>query len=211
LNRIIVKKIEPGSLKANLSLFQFDSLYETHDLLFEPWTYSTETTRVTFKAAHDTSSLFLEFLVHEEFTRAVNTRDGSPVYEDSCVEFFVRLDAESYYNFEFNAIGTCLAEIGSGRKGRKKLPPEFLKNIHRHSTLGRDPIINSIKKGNWKLAVSIPLATLFNRSLAGLRTWGNFYKCGSNLPTPHYITWSKVESEKPDFHRPEFFGEIEFE
>ena len=25
---------------------------------------------------------------------------------------------------------------------------------------------------------------------------------------PHYLSWSPIGTEKPDFHRPEFFGEL---
>ena len=39
----------------------------------------------------------------------------------------------------------------------------------------------------------------------------NFYKIAENSTNPHYITWSVVENDKPDFHKPEFFGKIIFE
>ncbi|HEX8038127.1 MAG TPA: carbohydrate-binding family 9-like protein [Chryseosolibacter sp.] len=38
----------------------------------------------------------------------------------------------------------------------------------------------------------------------------DFYKCGDNLPEPHFITWNDVKAPKPDFHLPEFFGRINF-
>ena len=36
----------------------------------------------------------------------------------------------------------------------------------------------------------------------------NFYKCGDQSTVVHYSTWNPVETEKPDYHRPEFFGKI---
>lgn len=36
----------------------------------------------------------------------------------------------------------------------------------------------------------------------------NFYKCGDGLTVPHYLSWSPIVTEKPDFHRPEFFNQI---
>ena len=36
----------------------------------------------------------------------------------------------------------------------------------------------------------------------------NFYKCGDKTAHPHYLSWSPIHTEKPDFHRPEFFGEL---
>ena len=38
----------------------------------------------------------------------------------------------------------------------------------------------------------------------------NFYKCGDKLSVPHYLSWNPVTTEKPDFHRPEYFGLLEF-
>ena len=38
----------------------------------------------------------------------------------------------------------------------------------------------------------------------------NFYKCGDKTLQPHFLSWSPIHSEKPDFHRPEDFGIINF-
>ena len=39
---------------------------------------------------------------------------------------------------------------------------------------------------------------------------GNFYKCGDLTQREHYLSWNRVACAEPDFHRPEFFGELEF-
>ena len=36
----------------------------------------------------------------------------------------------------------------------------------------------------------------------------NFYKCGDKMQYQHYGMWNEYHVEKPDFHRPEYFGEI---
>jgi hypothetical protein len=36
----------------------------------------------------------------------------------------------------------------------------------------------------------------------------NFYKCADNTRIPHYVSWNPIEVASPDFHRPEFFGEL---
>ncbi len=42
-------------------------------------------------------------------------------------------------------------------------------------------------------------------------TWrANFYKCGDRTSHPHWLTWSVIDLPEPDFHRPEFFGTLEF-
>ena len=43
---------------------------------------------------------------------------------------------------------------------------------------------------------------------SGLRLRGNFYSCGDLSPAPYYAAWSEVDTGTPDFHRPEYFGEL---
>jgi hypothetical protein len=46
------------------------------------------------------------------------------------------------------------------------------------------------------------------RTFEGLTLRGNLYKCADKSKTPHYLSAFPVETEKPDFHRPEFFHEF---
>ena len=45
----------------------------------------------------------------------------------------------------------------------------------------------------------------------GLKVKGNVYKCGDMLPHPHFLSFFPIDLPKPDFHRPDFFGSVEFE
>ena len=47
-------------------------------------------------------------------------------------------------------------------------------------------------------------------SLKGVCATANFYKCGDDLPEPHFVSWNKIEAPTPNFHLPKYFGEIEF-
>jgi hypothetical protein len=47
-------------------------------------------------------------------------------------------------------------------------------------------------------------------SFQGLKMTGNFYKCGDALESPHYLCWNHIKTEQPDYHRPEYFGELLF-
>ena len=40
----------------------------------------------------------------------------------------------------------------------------------------------------------------------GVSVKANVYKCGEETEFEHYGCWSMVDREKPDFHKPEFFG-----
>ena len=60
----------------------------------------------------------------------------------------------------------------------------------------------------WGMTVQIP-ATLFGlKSFDGIVLKGNLYKCADKAKTPHYLSAFDIETEKPDFHRPEFFREF---
>lgn len=45
----------------------------------------------------------------------------------------------------------------------------------------------------------------------GYRLEGNFYKCGDETKYPHYGCWNPIKISSPDFHRPEFFGDLVLE
>ncbi|RYZ48127.1 MAG: hypothetical protein EOO14_22575, partial [Chitinophagaceae bacterium] len=84
---------------------------QKHSLAHAPWfgTYPA-TPVVQFAIAYGENGIYLQYDVEEDFIRAENGRVNDPVYQDSCVEFFISLDGgDTYYNFEFNSIGTVLA------------------------------------------------------------------------------------------------------
>ena len=167
-----------------------------------------------FSIARSEDSILIKFNVHGSMLKAVYSQDQSPVYEDSCVEFFCKLaDNEYYTNFEFNCIGTCSA---SRRKSRNEKVTNFsldeLSLIKRYSSLGRRVFKEMEGMFEWDLTVKIPF------SLIGIDPknipeylFANFYKCADNTDSPHYVTWNPIISEKPDFHRPECFGKLIFE
>jgi hypothetical protein len=39
----------------------------------------------------------------------------------------------------------------------------------------------------------------------------NFYKCGDETPEPHFLSWNPIDLPKPNFHVPQFFGQLELE
>jgi len=48
------------------------------------------------------------------------------------------------------------------------------------------------------------------RDRSGTVWRANFYRCGGKTDT-QYACWNPIGCEKPDFHRPEFFGDLTFE
>ena len=138
--------------------------------------------------------------------RAVCREEDGEVYRDSCLELFINFAPEKgrdYLNLEVNPLGTLHAKFGPGRGGRRALPPE----IERPRARCR------AEEESWSAEIFIPLdcvEALFgkDRFERGDVLRGNFYKCGDDCARPHYGMWSPVVSERPDFHRPEQFGEL---
>ena len=163
---------------------------------------------VNFTIAYQEDYIFLKYNVSEKDIKTTYLVTNEPVYKDACVEFFIALeDDEKYYNFEFNCIGTCLAAYGS-KFERNFLPKQLIEKIqHRSSFKLKDGLVH------WELTLAIPRELFCHHSLStfkGLTGRANFYKCGDDLPVPHFLSWNPIQTEDPDFHQPSYFGEIVF-
>ena len=176
-----------------------------------PWPLYNYQPDASFAIAHDGQTIFLKYYVTEKETKTVYTEINDPVYRDSCVEFFINFDnAPSYYNLEFNSNGVCLAGYGSGRENRKMLTAAVISQIKcfTHSGPSSDTIGNY-----WELCLAIPISVFcFDElsDLTGKSFKANFYKCGDDLAEPHFLVWNNIVSKEPDFHVPEYFGELTF-
>jgi len=164
--------------------------------------------------AYSDYEIFLKYYISENYFKAEKTETNQMVCEDSCVEFFVSPgDDGIYYNLEFNGIGTCLMGIGTGRADRMRANPEIVSKIRRISSIGGMPVKESEGKFEWTITIAIPFEVFFRHKVTNLKgkTFkANFYKCGDKLKVPHYVTWNPVETEKPDYHQPEYFGALKF-
>lgn len=212
-----MKEIIATSVSYNLaqnSIEQVADLLDTLEkqpLQFAPWPEFAAMSKVSFTIAHDESNIFLKYFVEEKYIRAENILPNSPVYEDSCVEFFISFDeGANYYNFEFNCIGTALVGYGPAKENRQLLDTNLIDNLKTKSTINSE----SGKGAKWELTIIIPLSTFVNNIISELKNLScraNFYKCGDLLPEPHFISWSNIKAETPNFHLPEFFGRLVFE
>lgn len=167
-----------------------------------------------FIIGRSSSSIFIKFYVRGTMLRAVYSNDQDPVYQDSCVEFFcMPVGADKYTNFEFNCIGTCSA---SSRKSRNEHIVPFTKDemqtIKRYPSIGRRAFNEMEGMFEWELTVEIPFKLMgIDSENLPPKIVGNFYKCADGTDSPHFISWSPIQTEKPDFHCPEFFGELKFD
>ena len=158
----------------------------------------------------------INYRVTEESVAAVADGDCGHVWEDSCVEFFsCPTDDGTYYNVECNCVGTVLVAAGKDRNARTFAPREVLESIQRWSSLGRENFTERLggEDGvSWEVVLLVPYSVYFQhniKSVEGRKFTANFYKCGDNLKTPHFLSWNPIGVENPDFHRPDFFGTVE--
>ena len=189
--------------KAALPFHRIDSVN------WESYPYCPE---VSFRIAHNGDAIFLNYRVNESDIKAVCNQDNGKVWEDSCVEFFVSFSEGSYFNIECNCIGKLLIGKGSGRgENRIRLTESELKNVARRSSMGDSPVEN--RSGDWEISLIIPKEIFYPeiRTFNQVKARGNFYKCGDNLQTPHFLSWNPIRWNTPNFHLPEFFGELQFE
>ena len=142
--------------------------------------------------------------------RATALEDNGRSWEDSCVEFFVENPVDgSYYNFELTCIASLLASNKHSRNDGTRFTPEQLGRIKRFSTLPREAIDERDTVRSWTVAMLIPFDLIgVDPKALPEKLRGNFYKCGDLTAHPHFVSWNPVGTPKPDFHRPEFFGDL---
>lgn len=156
---------------------------------------------------YNDEALFVRMEAQEDPIRATLREPLAQVCNDSCLEFFFAPDPEDmrYLNFEFNPLGTLYLGFGSTRPTRVrqilKAPEELL-----------DPQPFFTLDG-WGICYRIPFSLIrnyFPRFRPDGEAAGNFYKCGDETAHPHYLSWSPMTTDSPDFHRRQDFGTLLF-
>ncbi|MBE6188153.1 MAG: hypothetical protein E7143_03400 [Rikenellaceae bacterium] len=162
---------------------------------------------VTAYMAYSKSAIAILFEVAESHTCAVELADNGRVWEDSCVELFIANPVgEGYFNFEMNAIKTLLAAKRLSRTNAEHFSADSLAMIVRHGSFDHAPV-DIRQQNSWWAGEVIPFSLLGVESMPESLSV-NIYKCGDNLLQPHYLSWSPITLDKPNFHCPEFFGTL---
>ena len=177
------------------------------ELAHTPW---LEPCAVTARArlCRDDEALWVRMEAEESPVRAELTGKLDPVCTDSCLEFFFAPLAEDkrYFNFEWNPLGTLCLGFGAERPTRVRQVVKDAEALFHPRPFRTE--------GGWGITFRIPLSFLrmyfpdcdFRGEAAC-----NFYKCGDATPVPHYLAWSPLTSDSPDFHRRQDFGRVRFE
>jgi hypothetical protein len=172
------------------------------------WSECCENIGAYAQLCYNTENLMVRLCAQEESPLARFTGLLDMVCNDSCLEFFFSPDDEKrYLNFEFNPKGTMYLGFGIDRyHSVRQVITGYFKIFS---------IMPFDTNDGWGIDFSIPHSFLnlyfpSFRYERGKLLRGNFYKCGNETKTPHYLAWNPVVSDKPDFHRPECFGTIFF-
>ena len=86
---------------------------------------------------------------------------------------------------------------------------EALSRVVRHSTLQRKQRELDGKIFGWSVGMCVPFDLIGadpDNLPSSIRA--NFYKCADKSAHPHFLSWNPIDVPSPDFHRPEFFGEL---
>lgn len=169
-----------------------------------PWPDTLCPFAVEARLLYDDEAIYVNMRCDEHPVTAIHTERDSDVCLDSCMEFFLAPNNNdaSYINIEINAIGTLLLHQGYDRYKNHTLPVS--ESIFDIKTI--------ITQNGWQLFYKLPFSFLteyFGEVTEVMH--GNFYKCGDETPHMHYAMWSPIDLPEPDYHRPEFFGELVFE
>ena len=131
---------------------------------------------------------------------------GEQVWVDSAMEFFFSVrEGGTYVNLEMNSAGNKLIGVGAGRDGRVPIDEYF----------PCPPVKAAVGPEGWRAECFFKKSDL-DRVFGdfpccdGAVLYGNFFKVGEETGRPHYGAWAAIDWPEPDFHRPEFFGRIEF-
>lgn len=162
-----------------------------------------------FKMGVVGDSLVATLKCYEENPRAVFTQRDDPVYNDSCLEFFVAPinGRDEYINIEMNSKATFLCEFGKGKYDRV-----FLKSF-----TDAKPIVEvfsgvDAQGAFWGVTTKLTkafLSAVYNISESEIdfeSVKANFYKCGDACEIQHYLAFSPVTTLPPGFHNPECFA-----
>ncbi|MBE6619173.1 MAG: hypothetical protein E7626_05255 [Ruminococcaceae bacterium] len=160
------------------------------------------------KTGDSKTGLYIRLFCEEKDPVSKETQLDGMVCMDSCMEFFFGMRDKGssdihYLNIESNSLGVTFMSFGAGRHGRV-----FLSELG----IERFPVKVNIGSDGWEVLVFVPegdLKKVFGLSDINENTvmMGNFYKCDENANAP-FGSWAPIVAPAPDFHRPEYFGEI---
>ena len=183
-----------------------------------PWYKAGQKQGTDVRLMYDDQNLYVQFRCEDKHIFSKETKHNGLVCLDSCVEFFATIDPASgphYFNLEINCCGVIHMGYGEQRHGRILMDEKAAKGITIKTSEPGPTREESPSDNGWWVAVKVPLALI--GEFAGKKVqpkpgtpWkANFYRCGGKTDD-QYAVWNPIPWKQPDYHRPEFFGELTF-
>lgn len=160
--------------------------------------------KATAKILYNDYGIYVRLETDEKPLLARYCNQNDMVSDDSCMEFFFRPNENDprYFNFEFNPFGTMYLGVRTS----------LFDPVHPEKDKKYFNVKSYVDDKRWVLQFCIPFE--FIDGIFGSHTktmYGNLYKCGKETQNRHYATYYPIDTEEPDHHRPEFFGEFVLE
>lgn len=181
-----------------------------------PWYESGAKQNTQVQLAYDEHALFIRVVAEDKHSFAQQTKlNHMLICEDSCVEFFFSPSGvlgSDYINLEVNCCGTLHIAKGQNRHSRQFLPLALSALIERDTTIKSPVKIETSKDISWGVEITLPFKVIeeFTGESVNLDKWyANFYRCGGRKE-PQFAVWNNIDVSEPDYHRPESFGELNF-
>ena len=177
------------------------------------WKGTDTRVKARFAAAYNDRALIFLFQTEDAPRICRHFGNQSAVSSDSCVEAFIEpAPGRPYYNIEVNISESINSSRRFGRPNPERLTTDELDTIVR--SVSQPQTTEIFEPGNhysWTCRLEVPWALLGVKPEPGMVLRANFYACSGDAEPPYYLTWAPIESAKPDFHRPEFFGDLVLE
>jgi hypothetical protein len=114
-----------------------------------------------------------------------------------------------------NCCGTVHVGLGDRREGRRNITPELAGRIKLKASVPGPTKDESPYDNGWWIAAALPFEMLSEfagqkvKPASGTAWRANFYRCGGKTDG-QFGCWNFIPWKQPDFHRPEFFGDLLF-
>ena len=197
----VIKQVSLANLPIESELWH---LAQKGEINLYPWEgYQKSAPKTEFFVLYDANGIGIKFISDEKYPVGNAKGMNADVYTDSCVEFFLNLSPKTtkkYLNFELSVTGYMHLGLGSGRFDRE------LQDIDFDSLNIQTRVLQDI---GWEAKFYIPFSLLKQYyPEISVNFTGNFQKLCEDCQVPHLGCWNLIATEKPDFHRPEFFGNL---
>ncbi len=189
----------------------FDRLIEDggFDLRLSAQPWGGEPMDVRACLRHDGTAFHVAMRCYEAAPLATVAEHEGDVHLDSCLEFFFSPCPDlrpDYFNMEANPAGSMKFNYGPGRHGR----------IKTHKLPDLAGMAAAAGEGWWQLSYSIPFSLVREfapefSGASGSLIRANLYRCGELAAQDQYVMLYPPPPglvPAPDYHRPEYFGEM---